>query len=77
MAKKFTRPPGWYRQTVVDLVKDKLPPLLGPLTPETAWRYVYSIVMWPEDKAGVEYLHLQESNQPDRLRLIPPRWLVA
>jgi hypothetical protein len=61
MAGKFTRPPGWYRETVVNLVKDTLPPLLGPLTTETAWRYVYAIVMWPEEKSG--YLHLQESNQ--------------
>jgi hypothetical protein len=65
MAKKFKRPPGWYRETVLNLVKDELPPMLGPLTTETAWRYVYAIVMWPEEKSGANYLHLQESNQLD------------
>ena len=33
---------------------------LGPLTPETAWRYVYAIALWTEDAAGVTYLHLND-----------------
>jgi hypothetical protein len=70
MAKKFKRPAGWYRAAIEDLVDNRLPELLGPLTPETAWRYVYAVVMWPQVKDGVQYLHLQESdtlkNKPGR-----------
>ena len=62
VSKKLGRPPGWYLDTVRNLVRTTLPPLLGPLTNETAWRYVYGIVMWLEKADGVDYLHLQESN---------------
>ncbi len=62
MAAKFVRTAGWYLQTVQDLVRNTLPPVLGPLTAATAWRYVYAIVMWLEESGGVHYLHLQESN---------------
>lgn len=64
--KEFQRPPGWYRLTVEHLVNDELPPILGPLTIETAWRYVYAIVMWPQTKEGKDYLHLQESDKLKR-----------
>jgi hypothetical protein len=66
MAKKYVRPPGWYRTTVENLVKEKLPPLLGPLSPETAWKYVYSVVMWTETVDGNKYLHLQERDKLDK-----------
>src|SRR5262245_6873222 len=65
MAKKYVRPKNWYRTTVERLVGDTLPPILGPLSRDTAWRYVYAIVMWPEKADGVDYLHLQESDKLD------------
>lgn len=37
-----------------------MPPLLGPLTTDTAWRYIYAIVLWAEVKEGKNYLHLND-----------------
>ena len=63
MAKKYVRPKNWYPETVERLITKDLPPLLGPLTADSAWRYIYAIVMWPENANGVPYLHLQESDK--------------
>ena len=43
---------GWYLTTVQELVRNTLPPILGPLAFGTAWRYVYAIVMWLEKSDG-------------------------
>lgn len=66
MPRKFVRPKNWYRPTVESLVLDALPPLLGAVTRETAWRYVYAVVMWKQTHDGVGYLHLQESDKLGR-----------
>lgn len=63
MAKQFKLPLRWYRETVTDLVENALPPLLGGLTAETAWAYVYAVTMWAENSNGTEYLHLVESDK--------------
>ncbi|YAL83308.1 hypothetical protein ACMYYO_00450 [Dermacoccaceae bacterium W4C1] len=65
MAKSFKLPKGWYRSTVTDLVDNTLPPLLGDLTPKTAWAYVYAITLWAENVGGKDYLHIVEA---DKLR---------
>jgi hypothetical protein len=57
---EFALPQGWYHNTVSRLVQDTLPPLLGPLTAETAWRYVYACVLWTERKDGRDYPHLND-----------------
>lgn len=64
--REFSRPPGWYRLTVEHLVNEELPPILGPLRTDTAWRYVYAIVMWPQRAEGEDFLHLQESDKLKR-----------
>lgn len=53
---------GWYRDTAVMLVREHLPPVLGPLTAATAWRYLYACVMWSEPVKGVPgaFLHLND-----------------
>lgn len=58
--RKFKLPRGWYYDTICRLVDEELPPLLGPLTGETAWRYVYSVVLWAEQVDGKAYLHLND-----------------
>ena len=63
MANKFKLPPGWYRSTVTHLVENVLPPLLGELTTNTAWAYVYAITMWSENVSGHDYLHIVESDK--------------
>lgn len=62
MATKFKLPREWYRFTIERLVRNDLPPLLGPLTAQSAWRYVYAIVMWSHIVDDRAYLHLAESN---------------
>ena len=44
----FDLPPNWYRTTIERLIDTELPPVLGPLTAATAWRYVYTVVAWAE-----------------------------
>ncbi len=56
----FQLPQGWYRETVTRLVRDTLPPLLGPLSRGTAWRYLYACVLWAEVVNGKQYLHLND-----------------
>jgi hypothetical protein len=57
----FKLPAGWYRATAEDLVRKQLPPVLGPLTPETAWRYLYAGVLWSEPVRNLgRYLHLND-----------------
>ncbi|WP_277209178.1 hypothetical protein [Isoptericola croceus] len=63
MAKKFKLPVGWYRSTIIDLVDNSLPPLLGKLTGDNAWAYVYAITMWAESVGGKDYLHIVESDK--------------
>lgn len=63
MPGKFKLPPSWYRETITTIVDDVLPPLLGRLTTETAWAYVYAITMWAEHSNEAEYLHLVESDK--------------
>ncbi|MFC0674514.1 hypothetical protein [Brachybacterium hainanense] len=63
MAKSFKLPAGWYRSTVTDLVENTLPPLLGDLTVDNAWAYVYAITMWSENHRGKDYLHIVESDK--------------
>lgn len=63
MARKFTLPNGWYRETTTRLIEETLPPLLGELTPSTAWRYVYAISLWHQESDGQDYLHLVESSE--------------
>lgn len=60
MAKQFTLPRGWYRETIARLIDEELPPLLGPLDANTAWRYVYAVGLWAEVKDGRKYLHLND-----------------
>lgn len=60
MVRGFVLPTGWYRSTITHLVDEELPPLLGDLTKETAWRYLYAIVLWSEDVDGESYLHLND-----------------
>jgi hypothetical protein len=60
MAANFKLPPGWYRETITRLIDEELPPLLGPLVKETAWRYVYAVVLWAESIDGRSYLHLND-----------------
>lgn len=60
MAKKFALPSGWYRETITRLIDEELPPLLGPLANDTAWRYVYAVGLWAETKDGRSYLHLND-----------------
>lgn len=60
MAKKFALPAGWYRDTITRLLDEELPPLLGPLNGETAWRYVYAVGLWAEVRDGRSYLHLND-----------------
>jgi hypothetical protein len=58
----FQLPPDWYRRTIEDLVDNQLPPLLGPLTFENAWRYVYATVAWLQPVRGQtrNFLHLND-----------------
>lgn len=56
----FKLPAGWYRRVVEELVDNTLPPLLGPLSDKTAWKYVYANVLWFESKVGGRYLHLND-----------------
>lgn len=62
MARSFTLPTGWYRSTVEQLIDHDLPPLLGPLTASTAWRYLYACCLWSEQVSGSpgRYLHLND-----------------
>ncbi len=55
----FTLPPGWYVSTVERLV-DELQPVLGDLTPQTAWKFVVALVMWADEIGGTPYLHLND-----------------
>lgn len=59
----FTLPVGWYEATIADLVHNTLPPLLGPLTRKTAWRYVYATAMFATQHNGNDYLHFVESDK--------------
>lgn len=74
MAKKFKLPPRWYFSTITHLVDDVLPPLLGQLTVDNAWAYVYAITLWSENIEGSEYLHIIES---DKLKTRSGRTLAA
>lgn len=58
--RQFKLPVGWYQSTVSELVDEVLPPTLGPLTPDNAWKYVYACALWTEEKEGREYLHLND-----------------
>lgn len=68
----FKLPRGWYRERITELVDVTLPPVLGPLTRESAWRYVYACALWAEPKDGVLYPHLN-----DRLAKASGRALAA
>ncbi|AUZ33641.1 hypothetical protein C3B78_03600 [Arthrobacter sp. PGP41] len=74
MAKNFKLPTGWYFSTITDLVDNVLPPLLGKLTVDNAWAYVYAITMWSENVDGTEYFHIIES---DKLNTKNGRMLAA
>lgn len=63
MAKNFKLPTGWYFSTITDLVDNTLPPLLGQLTVDNAWAYVYAVTLWSENVGGTEYLHIIESDK--------------
>ncbi|WP_432245740.1 hypothetical protein ACRB8A_05015 [Arthrobacter sp. G.S.26] len=63
MAKNFKLPTGWYFSTITDLVENILPPLLGQLTVDNAWAYVYATTLWSENVGGTEYLHIIESDK--------------
>lgn len=63
MAKKFKLPPRWYFTTITHLVENVLPPLLGLLTADNAWAYVYAITLWSENIEGREYFHIIESDK--------------
>jgi hypothetical protein len=39
-------------------VENTLPPVLGELTTDTAWAYVYAITTWAESAGGKDYLHI-------------------
>lgn len=56
----FQLPPRWYPDTVARLVGADLPALLGPLTAESAWKYVVACVMWADEIRGQPYLHLND-----------------
>jgi hypothetical protein len=56
----FTLPANWYSETVGRLVDDELPPVLGPLTRDNAWKYVVACVMWADVIGGQPYLHLND-----------------
>ena len=56
----FILPSNWYRTTIERLVDEELPPLLGPLTRQSAWKYVYACVLWAEPIGGTPYLHLND-----------------
>jgi hypothetical protein len=56
----FTLPANWYSETVGRLLDVELPPLLGPLTRENAWKYVVACVMWADVISGEPYLHLND-----------------
>lgn len=73
MAKNFKLPTGWYFSTITKLVENTLPPLLGQLTVENAWAYVYAITLWSEKVGETEYLHIIES---DKLRRKPGQELA-
>ena len=55
----FTLPTNWYRVTA-ERICDELAGELGPLTPASAWRYLYATVAWFEDRSGTKYLHLND-----------------
>lgn len=63
MAKNFKLPTGWYYSTITDLVGNVLPPLLGQLTADNAWAYVYAVTLWSENIGGTDYLHIIESDK--------------
>lgn len=56
----FQLPPNWYVDTVKQLVGTDLPPILGPLTRDTAWKYVAAAVMWADKIEGEDFLHLND-----------------
>jgi hypothetical protein len=56
----FVLPSNWYRTTIERLVDEGLPPLLGDLTRQNAWKYVYACVLWAEPIGGTPYLHLND-----------------
>lgn len=74
MARNFVLPKDWYLSTVTDLVDNTLPSVLGELTAENAWSYVYAITMWSQTVEGTKYLHIIES---DKLKTKPGRRLAA
>jgi hypothetical protein len=56
----FQLPPDWYRKTASDVI-DELTPTLGPLTAETAWRYLCCCVAWIEEiKGHGRFVHLND-----------------
>lgn len=57
---KFKLPKDWYRTTIGQLIDSTLPPLLGPLRVETAWRYIYACVLWEHVVDRKPYLHLND-----------------
>lgn len=61
MAKaKWKLPDGFYRTTVEELVGKTLPPVLGPLTRENAWKYVLACTLRAQKKDGKLYLHVND-----------------
>lgn len=56
----FQLPANWYVDTIADLVGNELPVELGPLTRESAWKYVAACVMWADVIGGTPYLHLND-----------------
>lgn len=56
----FHLPANWYVDTIGHLVQTELPPALGPLTRENAWKYVAAAVMWADTINGEPYLHLND-----------------
>ncbi|MEU4607196.1 hypothetical protein AB0F43_29790 [Kribbella sp. NPDC023972] len=56
----FMLPDGWYSDTIAELIDTKLPGLIGELTDETAWKYVYACTLWTEEIKGIHYLHLND-----------------
>jgi len=53
-------PPSWYSDTVSKLIDEVLPAILGPLSDDRAWAYLYACTLWTEKIGDDELLHLND-----------------
>jgi hypothetical protein len=53
-------PPEWYPETIGRLIDEELPELLGELTDDRAWAYLYACTLWTETVGGHTLLHLND-----------------